>query len=147
MIYATKFRHMAKVLLKEHKLTEYEAWAEFYEGLSEQTKDNVQRSINIYWTKPESLSIHKIDQMVIDNKDKRLERRRILHSHSSPALPALLLSKPGPASVIWDSYVPPRCLQEITVLLAPVQKSAQIDDLTSLMNRMRILMVEMDSRK
>ena len=107
-IYATQFRRIAKVLLKEHKLSEYGACSEFYGGLPEQIQDDVQRSVDIDWTKPEMLSIDKIAQTVIDIEDKYLERRRILHSHSTPALHASSSSQPGPASVVRD-YVPPMC--------------------------------------
>ena len=72
-IYATQFRRIAKVLLKEHKLSEYGARAEFYGGLPEQTQDDVQQSLDIDWTKPEMLSIDKIAQTVIKIEDKCLE--------------------------------------------------------------------------
>lgn len=46
-IYATQFKKIARVLVREGKLSQYGACAEFYGGLPEKIQEHVQRRLNI----------------------------------------------------------------------------------------------------
>ena len=135
--YATQFKKIARVLIREGKLSGYGACAEFYGGLPEVVQEDIQRRLNIDWTNPGALNVDNIIQEVIDLEDSKLGRQRFLHStHSAPSQSA---SAPEPETHV----VPP---QEIRSAPAPEEKSQQIDRLTALMDQMSLSMVEMDKK-
>ena len=130
--YAMQFKKIARVLIREGKLSGYGACAEFYGGLPEVAQEDIQRCLNIDWTNPGALNIDNIIQEVIDLEDSKLGRQRFLHStHSAPSAPA-----PEPV-------VPP---EEIRSAPAPEEQSQQIDRLTALIDQMSLSMVEMDKK-
>ena len=132
---ATQFKRIARVPIREGKLSGYGACAEFYGGLPEVVQEDIQRRLNIDWTNPGVLDVDNIIQEVIDLEDSKLERQRFLHStHSAPSQ-----SAPEPET---HEVLP----QEICSAPAPEEKSQQIDRLTALMDQMSLSMVEMDKK-
>ena len=135
--YAIQFKKIARVLIREGKLSGYGACVEFYGGLPEVAQEDIQRCLNINWTNPKALDVDNIIQEVIDLEDSKLGRHRFLHStHSVPPQSA---SAPEPETHV----VPP---QEIRLAPASEEKLQQIDRLTALMDPMSLSMVEMDKQ-
>ena len=135
--YATHFKRIAGVLIREGKLSGYGACAEFYGGLPEVAQEDIQCRLNIDCTNTGALYVENIIQEVIDLEDSKLGRQRFLHStHSVPSQSA---SAPEPETHV----VPP---QESRSPPAPEEKSQQIDRLTGLMYQMSLSMVEMDKK-
>ena len=133
--YAIQFKKIAKMLIREGKLSGYGACAEFYGGLPEVVQEHIQRRLNIDWTNPGALNVDNIIQEVIDLEDGKLGRQRFLHStHSGPST-----SAPEPETHV----MPP---EEIRSAPVPEEKSQQIDRLTALMDQMSLSMVEMDKK-
>ena len=64
--YATQFKKILKVLIKDRKLSKYGACAEFYGELPDQVQEDIQRCLNIDWTKTEDVDIDGIIQEVIN---------------------------------------------------------------------------------
>ena len=119
-IYATQFKKMSKVLVRDGKLSKYGACAEFYGGLPDQVREDIQRRLNIDWTKPEDLDIDGIIQEVINQEDGKLERQRFLRSthHTPPSIPTLT---PAP----FSSHI--ALQQEFCSGPAPKETPPQID--------------------
>ena len=86
-IYATQFKKIARVLVREGKLSRYSACAEFYGGLPEKVQEDVQRWLNMDWTSTANLDVDRIMQEVIDLENGKLERQRFLHSTHSTTAP------------------------------------------------------------
>ena len=149
-LYATQFKKIARVLVREGKLSPYSACMEFYGGLRDRIQEDVQRRLNIDWTNTAALDMDSILQEVINLENGKLDRQRFLHStHSahSEAAPT-----PTPSSEPKQEVnVAPPLPQEIRS--APVPKATprsdnmpHIDDPTSLMERMSISMAEMANK-
>ena len=144
-LYATQFKKIAPVLVREGKLSPYSACAEFYGGLPDRIQEDVQRRLNIDWTNTAALNMDSILQEVINLENGKLERQRFLHSthsaHSEAAPTPAPSFEPKQEVNVFPS--PP---QELCPAPAPKETSPQIDSLTSLMERMSISKAEMASK-
>ena len=144
-LYATQFKKIPRVLVREGKLSPYSTCTEFYGGLPDRIQEDVQRRLNIDWTNTAALDMDSILQEVINLENGKLERQRFLHStHSADSEAA---PTPAPSSEPKQEvnvFPPPP--QEFCAAPAPKQTSPQIDSLTSLMERMSISMAEMVSK-
>ena len=137
--YGTQFMKIARVLIRERKLSGYGPCAEFYGGLLEVAQEDIQRRLNIDWTDLGALDVDNIIQEVINLEDSKLGRQRFLHStHSAPSQSA---SAPEPKP---KTRVVPA--QEIRSAPALEAKSQEINPLTALMDQMSMSMVEMDTK-
>ena len=146
-LYATQFKKIARVLVREGKLSPYSACAEFYGGLPDKIQEDVQRRLNIDSTNTAALDMASILQEVIDLENRKLERQRFLHSTHFTHSEAAFTATPTPSSESkHKAYVAPPPPQEIRPAPAPKETSPQIDSLTSLMERMRISMAEMANK-
>ena len=135
--YATQFKKIARVLIREGKLSGYGACAEFYGGLPEVVQEDIQRRLNIDWTNSGALDVDNIIQEVIDLEDSKLGRQRFLHStHSAPST-----SAPEPETHV----VPPEEIRSAPAP-APEENSQQMDRLTALIDRMSVSMAEMTKK-
>ena len=82
-LYATQFKKIARVLVREGKLSPYSACMEFYGGLRDRIQEDVQRRLNIDWTYTAALDMDSILQEVINLENGKLDRQRFLHSTHS----------------------------------------------------------------
>ena len=134
--YAIQFKKIARLLIREGKLSGYGACTEFYGGLPEVAQEDIQRHLNIDWTNAGALNVDNIIQEVIDHEDSMLGRQRFLNSiHFAPSHSAWA---PEPETDV----VPP---QEICSAPAPEEKSQQINRLTMLMDQISLFRLEMDT--
>ena len=82
-LYATQFKKIARVLVREGKVSPYSACAGFYGGLPDRIQEDVQRRLNIDWTNTAALNMDSKLQGVINLENGKLERQRFLHSTHS----------------------------------------------------------------
>ena len=82
--YSTQFKRIVRALIDQHKISQYSACAEYFGGLPELLQDQVQRGLDISFTQPDRLDINRVIQGVIDIEDRKLERKRMLHSATGP---------------------------------------------------------------
>ena len=93
--YSTHFRRIAKQLLKEGKITQYSACAEYVSGLPEEVQEDLQRSLNVRWTEVGSLNVETIINQVITLEDQRNERARMIGSTTSYTTDSTVDSEPS----------------------------------------------------
>ena len=144
-LYATQFKKIARVLVREGKVSPYSACAGFYGGLPDRIQEDVQRRLNIDWTNTAALNMDSILQGVINLENGKLERQRFLHSTHSAHSEAAPTPTPSSEPKHEVNVLPPPP-QEFRPAPAPKETSPQIDSLTSLMERMSISMAEMASK-
>ena len=65
-LYAMQFKKIARVLVREGKLSPSSACAEFYGGLPDRIQDDVQRHLNIDWINTAALDMDSILQEVVN---------------------------------------------------------------------------------
>jgi hypothetical protein len=125
--YATHFGRIAKTLIREGKLSQYTACAEFMHDLIEKMQDDVQRNCRIDWDNTARLDIETLIEEIITTEDRRLQRTRLMHSTTTPEnLPPVLR---------------PTSISNAPVISAPARKT-DVDTVTDMLSKFTIAMTE-----